>query len=90
MLMYFLIALSLVLVGITGLQFFYMFYIERMYEQRRTYMKELEKKFAVVSERLAAAERRVAEQEEMLATVYPEYNSDDEMWADVIDGDIGR
>jgi hypothetical protein len=90
MLMYFLIALSLVLVGVVGLQFFYMFYIERMYQQRRIYLKELEKKHAVVCERLAAAERRVAEQDDLLATVYPEYVADDEVWADVIDGDIGR
>jgi hypothetical protein len=90
MLMYFLIALSLVLVGVVGLQFFYMFYIEKMYQQRRSYLKELERKYAIVSERLAAAERRMSEQEEMLATVYPDYNSEDELWADVIDGDIGR
>lgn len=90
MLMYFLIALSLVLVGIVGLQFFYMFYIERLYHQRRSYMMELEKKYAAVKERLASAERRVGERDEMLAAAYPEYNPDDEVWADVIDGDIGR
>ena len=85
MLMYFLIGLSLVLVGICGLQFSYMFWVERMYRERRAYLRELEGKFARQTERLAAAERRIAEQNDLLETIYPELGKEDEVWADVIE-----
>ena len=85
MLMYFLIGLSLVLVGIVGLQFTYMFWVERMYKERRAYLRHPENKYARQSERLAAAERRIAEQNDLLQTVYPEFGREDEVWADVIE-----
>lgn len=85
MLMYFLIGLSLVLVGIVGLQFSYMFYIERMYRERRSYLRDLEHRYARLSDRLAAAERRVAEQDQLLETICPDLRREDEMWADVIE-----
>lgn len=84
MLMYFLIGLSLVLVGIVGLQFTYMFWVERMYKERRAYLRELENKYARQTERLAAAERRIAEQNELLETINPEFGTE-EVWADVIE-----
>lgn len=85
MLMYFLIGLSLVLVGIVGLQFTYMFWVERMYKERRAYLRQLEGKYARQSERLANAERRLNEQNDLLQTVYPEFGKEDEVWADVIE-----
>lgn len=85
MLVYFLIGLSLVLVGIVGLQFSYMFWVERMYRERRTYLRELENKYARQTERLAAAQRRIAEQNDLLETAYPELGKEDEVWADVIE-----
>ncbi len=85
MLMYFLIGLSLVLVGIVGLQFSYMFYVDRMYRERRSYLRSLEKKYARLKDRLAAAEQRVAEQNELLETMYPDLGKEDEVWADVIE-----
>ncbi len=85
MLMYFLIGLSLVLVGIVGLQFTYMFYVERMYRERRSYLRELEHRYARLSDRLAFAERRVAEQDIILETIRPGFEKDDEVWADVIE-----
>lgn len=85
MLMFFLIGLSLVLVGIVGLQFSYMFYVDRMYRERRSYLRDLERKYARVSELLAAAERRVAEQYDLLETIYPDLGKEDEVWADVIE-----
>lgn len=81
MLMYFLIGLSLVLIGIVGLQFSYMFYIERIYRERRTYLRDLELKHARLTERLKAAERRITEQDELLGTVLAE----EDAWADVIE-----
>ncbi|MEQ1606131.1 MAG: hypothetical protein ABL999_14815 [Pyrinomonadaceae bacterium] len=85
MLMYFLIGLSLVLVGIVGLQFSYMFWVERLYKERRTYLRQLEAKYARQSQRLAEAERRLAEQKELLETAYPAFGKEDEVWADVIE-----
>ena len=85
MLMYFLIGLSLVLVGIVGLQFTYMFWVERMYKERRAYLRQLENKYARQSELLAAAERRIAEQNDLLQTFVPELGMEDEVWADVIE-----
>ena len=85
MLMYALIGLSLVLTGIAGLQFTYMFYIERVYRERRNYIRTLERRYERLAERLAAAERRVDEQNELLETMQPGLSTSDEAWADVIE-----
>ena len=52
MLMYVLIGLCLVLVGVTGLQFFYLVYVDRMHGERRKYLKALEKKYSGPAQRL--------------------------------------
>lgn len=83
MLMYLLIGLSLVLLGVVGLQFSYMFYVERIYRARKIYLRDLERKHANLSEKLAEAERMIAEQNELLEAAYPE--REDEVWADVIE-----
>ena len=85
MLMYALIGLSLVLTGIAGLQFSYLFYVDRIFRERKKYLRSLEQKCSSLTDRLEAAERRVAEQDELLATIYPEIGKEDEAWADVID-----
>lgn len=77
MLMYALIGLSLVLTGVAGLQFMYLFYVDRVYRERCDYLKSLEKKYACLTAQLEAAEHRVAQQNELLGVV-------DEPWADVI------
>lgn len=84
MLLYSLIGLSLVLLGVCGLQFMYMFYIERVFNERKNYLRTLEGKNRDLRERLAAAERRVAEQHELLQSTYPDIDKEDEIWADVI------
>lgn len=82
MLMYALIGLSLVLVGIVGLQFTYLFWIDRIYRERRTYLKDLENRYADLGSRLRSAELRIEEQAELLTTLgYRET----ETWADVIE-----
>ena len=82
MLMYALIGLSLVLVGIVGLQFTYLYWIDRVYRERRKYLKDLENRYADLNSRLRSAERQVAEQAELLKTMgYKET----ETWADVIE-----
>ncbi len=84
MLMYALIAISLVLLGVAGLQFTYLFYIDRVYGERRKYLQTLEQKYSKLSAKLEKAERRIAEQNEMLAILEPPSSKDDELWADVI------
>ena len=82
MLMYALIGLSLVLVGVVGLQFTYLFWIDRVYRERRTYLKDLEHRYSDLNSRLRSAERRMTEQAELLQTLgYKEI----ETWADVIE-----
>ena len=82
MLMYALIGLSLALVGIVGLQFTYLFWIDRVYRERRKYLKDLENRYADLNARLRSAELRIAEQAEILNTLgYKEV----ETWADVIE-----
>ena len=85
MLMYALIGLSLVLVGIAGLQFTYLFYVDRLYRERQKYLRTLEQRCARLKERLENAERQLAEQSDLLETIYPELGKSDETWADVIE-----
>jgi len=85
MLLYFLIGLSLVLVGIAGLQFTYMFYLDRIHLERKKHLHELERKCHHLHYRLELAENRIAEQNVLLETAYPGMRKDDEAWADVID-----
>ncbi len=85
MLMYLLIGLSLVLVGIVGLQFSYLFYVDRIYRERKAYLRSLEQRYAKLAARLETAERRVAEQNDLLEMIYPELGKDEEAWADVIE-----
>jgi hypothetical protein len=81
--MYFLIGLCLVLVGVVGLQFTYLFYVDRLNRERRKYLTVLEHRCSDLADRLGETERRVAEQDELLETVYGK--KDDEAWAEVIE-----
>jgi len=85
MLLYALIGLSLVLVGIAGLQFTYLFYVDRLYRERKKYLQSLERRCARLSHELEKAELRIAEQNELLEATYPELGQENEAWADVID-----
>ncbi len=81
MLFYALIGLSLVLLGISGLQFTYMFYLDRLHVEHKKYLKELEAKSAKLTRQLADAEKRIA----MIESAHPEMRKDDEIWAEVIE-----
>ena len=83
MLMYALIGLSLVLLGIAGLQFTYLFYVDGLYRDRKHYIQTLEHKYADLNRKLVEAESIIAEQSELLA-VSAEPGQEDEAWADVI------
>ena len=80
-----LIGLSFVLIGIVGLQFSYMFYLDRLHIERKKHLNELERKCDQLSERLEQAELRLAEQDRLLETAYPDLRKDDEVWADVLE-----
>lgn len=86
MMMYVLIGLSLSLVGVAGMQFFYLAYLERIERERKIRLVELEHKCRYLSARLKDAERQIAEQNEFIDTIYEEDEiEDDEVWADVIE-----
>ncbi len=83
MLMYVLIGLCLVLLGVSGLQFSYLAYVDRLTRERRKYLKALEKKYSELSRRLTDAERRVSEQNDLLEQLSPGIT--EESWADVLE-----
>jgi len=81
--MYALICLSLALLGIAGLQFTYLFYLDRVDRERKKLICKLESECRRLSARAREAEAKIAEQEELLAKIYPE--AGEEVWADIID-----
>lgn len=85
MMMYVLIGLSLALVGVAGLQFFYLVYLERIDRERKIRIHELEHHCKHLTARLKEAEQQIAEQAELIDAIYIESEEDEEVWADVID-----
>lgn len=85
MLLFALIGLLFVLIGIVGLQFSYMFYLDRLHIARKKHIHELERKGNHLTDRLDQAEKRLAEQDRLLENAYPGLRKDDEIWADVIE-----
>ncbi len=83
MLLYALICLCLALLGVAGLQFLYMFYIERLDRERKKRLHELEVRCRNLTARLEEAEQRIARQQDLINEFYEE--SGEEVWADVID-----
>ena len=82
---YILIGVSLVLVGVAGLQFTYMFYLDRLDRERKKHVRYLERRVKRLSDQLESTERRLADQTSVLEQIYPEYVFDDDAWAEVID-----
>jgi hypothetical protein len=85
MFMFVLIGLCLVLLGVAGLQFLYLFYVERIYRERCKYVHTLEGRCADLADKLEAAETRIREQSELISAMCPEFVSDDETWSDLIE-----
>jgi len=83
MLFYSLIGLCLVLLGTSGLQFVYLFYLDRVDKERKRHIHDLELQCKRLSARLSDAERRIAEQERIISAI--SIDSEDEMWADIIE-----
>ena len=85
MLLFFLIGLSLVLTGVSGLQFMYLFYLDRVHRERKKYLQQLEQRSDRLAEQLEAANEHITEQNALLEEAYPEMKMKDEVWAEVID-----
>jgi hypothetical protein len=84
MLLYVLICLCLALSGVAGLQFFYLFYLERIDDERKKRLRELEHHASNLVVRLEEAEKRLATQEKIINDFYLEHE-EDESWADLIE-----
>ncbi len=85
MLVYALIGLVLVLTGVAGLQFSYLFYHDRMDILRRKHLRQLERRVEFLTEQLRAADEQIAEQERVIEMFAPMPATDGDHWADVID-----
>lgn len=85
MMTYVLIGLSLSLACVAGLQFFYMLYLERISNERRKRIVELERHSKQLAKRLSEAEQQIARQNEVLETMFDEVENEEEVWADVIE-----
>ena len=83
--LYILIGLSLTLASLTGMQFLYMFYLDRVHSQQKSRLRELEKRCKYLSTRLSQAESQLGEQSELIETLYENSEEEEEIWADVID-----
>ena len=86
MMTYVLIGLSLSLACVAGLQFFYMLYLERISNERKKRIVELERHTKQLAKRLSDAEQQITDQNEILESVFDEYEEEEEeVWADVIE-----
>ena len=88
MMWYVLIGLSLSLACVAGLQFFYMLYLERISNERKKRISELERYSKQLARRLTEAEQQIADQNEVLESMFDERQEDEEVeeiWADVIE-----
>ena len=84
MLTYILIILCLSLAGVAGLQMMYMFYLDRLDRERKKRLHEVEIRCRDLSHRLADAELKIEEQNQLIEALYTEMG-DEEVWADVLD-----
>lgn len=83
MLFYALIGSSLVLLGIAGLQFTYLFYLDRIDAERKKHIASLERKCIDLQARLESAEERLAEHE-LLDPAFSEAGERED-WAELIE-----
>lgn len=84
MVFYVVICIAFVLLGVSGLQMAYMFYLDRLDKERKKRLRVLERRCRSLASRLEQAERRIEEQDAFIDAVYRE-RDDDETWADVIE-----
>ena len=84
-----LFCLCLSLAGITGLQFFYLAYLDRLDKDQKRRIRELERhcqKLAADLENVEAElEKKVEEQDALDDPVVLDEEDDNEVWADVLE-----
>lgn len=85
MMLYVLIGLSLSLLGVAGLQFFYLIYLERIDREQKKRIHELERHCRFLTTRVNETERKIAEQNDLLENIFDEIDEEEEVWADVIE-----
>lgn len=81
---YVLICLALSLAGITGLQFFYLAYLDRLDKDQKRRIRELERHCQILSNQLDVAETSLALKAGS-AAIDLEDEDDNEVWADVLE-----
>ena len=84
MLLYVLIGLCLSLAGVAGLQMMYMFYLDRIDNERKKRVHELEVECRRLGTELATVKSELKIKNDLLASAFPEFE-EEEAWADVID-----
>ncbi|HKP70712.1 MAG TPA: hypothetical protein VJV05_15600 [Pyrinomonadaceae bacterium] len=84
MLLYVLIGLCLSLAGVAGLQLMYMFYLDRIDNERKKRCHELEVDCRRLNNELSTVKTELKMKNDMLASAFPEFE-EEEAWADVID-----
>lgn len=92
MVIYFLMAVTVILAGVAGLQFFYMGFLEKQTKEQKRRISTLEKHTRQMALRLTDAEETLVRQSEMIQSFefYDEEDEiiaahEDEVWADVIE-----
>ncbi len=78
---YVLICISLTFVGIAGMQFLYLAYLERIELEHKKRIRELERYCKQLTQKLKDAEFQIAEQSKLIEKFY----ENEEVWADVIE-----
>lgn len=84
MLTFALVCLAFTLIGIVGLQFTYLFYVDRINKSQKRHIKQLERRNSVLRSKLGYADRVIEEQHERLAAVEHLENAEHE-WDDIIE-----
>ncbi len=82
---YFLIGLSLVLVVLAGMQMVHLFCLDRAIREKKQQVRDMERANKKLRERLTLAEEKVSEQAELIAKIMPDYSSNEDTWAEIID-----
>lgn len=78
---YVLICISLSFVGIAGLQFLYLAYLERVELEHKKKIRQLERHCKNLSQKLQAAEFQIVKQSKLIEEIY----ENEEVWAEVIE-----
>ena len=85
MLNYVLIGLCFALVGVAGLQFMYLFYLDRLDNERKKRIVELEHRCKNLSVQLAEAEDRIGRQNAVIEDFEIDNGQSEETWADLLE-----